>query len=484
MNNENSTPFRSRKTRVLIAGGFSYNTFGLVQSCLNEGVNICGIIAHRSNVRLAGEKLTVPLWFYDQLVESSPELNPTNIHDQYEACLRSILSDPRTAYFSERYYGKQWDNSFFNDTVQVELACWNSLAILKETSPDRLVYMGVTHKLTTWVFGLCAEFLGIPTYFSTYSPLPWRFWAVKGIDEQQVVSLCATDEVDPSAELSDDGIKYVEKYTQRYETGIPIYQKELNHKGIWSWKREIKETLSWRPVKLAINTHRLNKKYELFKTYNKLCKPVPLSDQYVVLFLHYQPEATTLPLGGGFVQQWLIVRALAAALPAGCKLVVKEHPTIFILNEYTRDKSLYEVIAGMPQVSLTPIDADPFALIDSSMAVATVTGTAGFQAISRGRPVLVFGAAAYRDCPGAFAVSNTEQISNALQKIGSGEANPTKNMLYDYLKWVERYSVSGLNGIDTDDPFDIVAQGDAQTKMWERLVRAEIDPPLVTYGEK
>ena len=418
---EDSKPSKSGEVGVLIAGGFSYNTLDLVQSCLNKGVNICGIIAHRSNVKQPSEKLTVPIWFYDQLLASIEEFRSTHIHGQYEACLRSLLSDPRTAYLSDRYFGKYLDYSVFNYTVQIEMACWNSLAILKETSPGRLVYMGVTHKLTTWIFGRCAEHLGIPTYFSTLSPLPWRFWAVKGIDEQKVVNLCSTDEVGGHRGiLSDKAKKFVEKNTQNYKVGMPKDQKKILRNGIWSWKKEMQPMISWRPAKLVLNTKRLRTKYELYKTYNKLSKPVPLTDRYLVFFLHYQPEATTLPLGNKYVQQWLAIRTLSAALPADYKLVVKEHPATFIFKEYTRHKSFYEAIEELPQVTLASIEADPFALIDSSMAVVTVTGTAGFQSICRGKPVLVFGAAAYRDCPGVFAVENFKQISNALELIMSG----------------------------------------------------------------
>lgn len=289
MDKENSTPSLSGHVRVLIAGGFSDETLPLVESFLNEGINICGIIAHRKVVKLSDGKLTVPLWFYDQLEDPSLKSAQTNVHDQYETCLRSILSDPRTAYFCERSFEGKDYNSVFNHTVQVELACWNSLAILKETSPDRLVYMNVTHRLTTWIFGRCADYLGIPTYFTVRSPLPWRYWAVKGIDEQEVVNLNldTDDERSHSDNISSKTVQFVEKVTQSYKVGMPAFhQKKLLRSGgrIWSWKREIKQTLSWRPVKFTSNFLRLKGKYELFKMYTRLSKPTRLSDPYIVFF--------------------------------------------------------------------------------------------------------------------------------------------------------------------------------------------------------
>lgn len=475
MDKESIIPSLSGKARILIASGFSANRFDL-RACLDKSVNICGIMTKSKKKENIGTKLPVPLWLYEQLFELSPEFSSTNVHEQYEGCLRSVLSDPRTVYFCERFYGKQWDNSTFNNTVQVELACWNSLAILKETSPDRLVFTSLAHRLPTWIFGRCAEYLGIPTYFAVESPLPWRFWAIKGIDQQQVVDVCSDQVGRHRDNLSEETFNYIEKNSQSYTTGMPPDQKKILDDGIWSWKRELQQILSWRPIKLAINTHRLKRKYKLFKTYNKLSKTAWLSDRYIVFFLHYQPEETTLPRGLGYVQQWLAIRALAAALPDGCKLVIKEHPAIFGLSDYTRDKSVYEAIAGLPHVTIAPIEADPFELIDSSIAVVTLTGTAGFQAICRGRPVLVFGAAAYKDCPGVYAVHNIQEVSNALQTIISGKDNPTRAKLYEYLKWVEKYSVEGLYGNDKREH--------PQLKIWERLIMAENEPPVVSFAEK
>ena len=63
----------------------------------------------------------------------------------------------------------------------------------------------------------------------------------------------------------------------------------------------------------------------LKKTYDRLCSDPDLSQPYIYVALHYQPEQTTSPSGGVYVHQDLMVGLLASHLPSGWKIYVKEH---------------------------------------------------------------------------------------------------------------------------------------------------------------
>ena len=471
---------------MFIAGGFHSSKVKHIEDCLTDRATICGIASHRQHVatahrgqfRLRGVEHPTPVWLYHELVE--PSLMDTSAvpHDQYEGCLQWILSDPRTAYLCERFYGVGGTHSVFNHTVQIEIACWNSLAILARTSPDRLVYMGIVHRLTKWVFGRCAEYLGIPTYFALRSPLDWRFWAVRGIDERQLVSFDpAPKTVDESTDISDCAKQYLEKITATYDIGMPSYMKGY----VWSWKNEIMKTLPRNPLELPSRVHYLYRKYRLFDTYNDLVGSSEPSEPYVVFLLHYQPEATTLPSGYRYVQQWLAVRALSAAMPEHCQLMVKEHPSLFAkrLTERVRDVSFYEAVASLPRVSLVPMETDPFKLIDGSAAVATLTGTAGFEALCRDRPVLVFGHASYKECPGAYPVRSIEDIRQALQRILAGQGMPPREEFLRYLNWVERNSPEGVGASGKPDDRD--ARRNSKLKVWQALIGSGIEPEAISY---
>jgi hypothetical protein len=241
--------------------------------------------------------------------------------------------------------------------------------------------------------------------------------------------------------------------------------------------------MSFSPVRLAFNLLALHRKRKLFLTYQRLSGTIGKENPYVVLFLHWQPEATSLPLGYRYAQQWLLVRAITEALPEGWRLYVKEHPFIFVwpMLESFRNADFYRAIDALPRVSLLPLTSDPFALIDSCAAVATLTGTVGIQALSRGKPVLSFGAASYRNCPGVYPVQGVEEVRRALQKIQQGAAAPTESQLHHYFAWVESHSMAGVSEKNHLDPYDYEAMRDAKRSVWESLVSVPSNPPVTEY---
>ena len=130
-----------------------------------------------------------------------------------------------------------------------------------------------------------------------------------------------------------------------------------------------------------------------FRAYRGLSEAPSGEERFVAFFLHYQPERTTLPESYGFAQQFAALAALAAVLPPGLHLYVKEHPSIFT-GDCQWDERLpfwYRRIAQIPGVRLLPIETDPYPLIDRSDCVATVAGTIGGEALIRGKPVVAFG---------------------------------------------------------------------------------------------
>jgi capsule polysaccharide export protein KpsC/LpsZ len=56
-------------------------------------------------------------------------------------------------------------------------------------------------------------------------------------------------------------------------------------------------------------------------------------------------------------------------------------------------------------------------LIDNAVAVATVTGTAGWEAINRGTPAITFGSAWYRDAPGVYRIDTYSDLKESMESI-------------------------------------------------------------------
>jgi hypothetical protein len=167
----------------------------------------------------------------------------------------------------------------------------------------------------------------------------------------------------------------------------------------------------------------IKKKNKLKQRYNIIEQPADFQKPYIYYPLHYQPENTTSPLGESYADQFLVIDMLSKFAPKDWKIYVKEHSSqwhIKLRGESGRPSDFYDKVSALPNVQLIPLSTSNFDLIDHAKAVVTITGTAGWEAAVRGKPVLIFGHAWYKFCEGVFYVSSKEDCKNAFLKIQSG----------------------------------------------------------------
>lgn len=172
------------------------------------------------------------------------------------------------------------------------------------------------------------------------------------------------------------------------------------------------------PVATRLRLDAIARKKRLAADLDRLASRPVEGEPFVLVALHYQPERATVPMAGLLGDQTLIVDMIAKALPAGWKVYVKEHPWQLQAQsrgEMQRSADFYRRLAAHPAVRLLPPDEDTSALIGRARAVATATGSVGWQAVCRGVPVLVFGAAWYAGCPGTHAVRSAEDCARVLK---------------------------------------------------------------------
>ncbi|MEM0952048.1 MAG: hypothetical protein AAGI66_07910 [Cyanobacteria bacterium P01_H01_bin.74] len=123
------------------------------------------------------------------------------------------------------------------------------------------------------------------------------------------------------------------------------------------------------------------------------------SQPFIYFALHYQPEATTATIGGMFTDQLLAVERLAACLPVGWHIAVKENP---YQSEYMRGHVFFDRLRAIANTTLIARDVNTYYLTKHAKFVATITGTVGWEAITGGKPVLIFGSAWYAGFPGVY----------------------------------------------------------------------------------
>ena len=416
---------------------------------------VCGILIHKkismSEVRASG---VVPgsfggqVYTLNSLVELTAEVLTEADRFVYEKCLAEILADQRAQYLATRSYL----NSPFNNTIAIEKILVNSLLIIRRTKPTRLVSGSTPHSVEAWVFAKCFEHLNLPVYVLERTPSNDRVWVYRGLDRQQVVSQTAGT---PTAALSASSLKLLKEQRgsrpgAKDANGFYLSRMDLSTiKGAdtnawWSYRREIGFLRHGRILTLPLRLLSFYVKRRMYTSYCEVVAKELPETPFVVYFMHYQPERSSLPEGLLFVQQWLAMRLLSWSLPAGWTLVVREHPTTWLqpLDITARAPSLFCEIASLPNTKVCSMDADTFEVIDKCAAVATLTGSVGFQSLLRNKPVIAFGLAAYKDHPACFSVSSAEELEGALRVIVSEDLSSrfSDAALMEYLAWIERHS--------------------------------------------
>ncbi len=171
---------------------------------------------------------------------------------------------------------------------------------------------------------------------------------------------------------------------------------------------------------------------------------------YVYFPLHLQPEKTTSSWGGMFCDQLLAIERLSDLLPDGWVIYVKENPK---QSFFMRGKFFYERLRCIKKARLVPAYTDTYLLLNKSVFVATITGTVGWEAITGGKNVLIFGWGVwYKTLPGVFQYTDDFTIQELLNyKIDHAElerkftdlkAKMGNGVIYkgDYKKIVESFS--------------------------------------------
>jgi len=173
---------------------------------------------------------------------------------------------------------------------------------------------------------------------------------------------------------------------------------------------------------------------------NKAVVP-DLSCKYIYFPLHLQPERTTLPMGRYFWNHQVVIDYLIASLPFGWKIYLKDHPRQFTRSELyvslARDKEFFNNLTKNPSVDLINLEFDSNKLIDSSMCVATITGTVGWEALLKNKPVCVFGYPWYVNCPEIFKVESNSLLKKYFQKVNNGDIRINTNTINAYAYWIK-----------------------------------------------
>ena len=148
--------------------------------------------------------------------------------------------------------------------------------------------------------------------------------------------------------------------------------------------------------------------------------PRKKNKKILTLFLHQQPEATTMPLAGIFADQLLAFNMISEALPSDYQILIKEHPNFYSDGGEERHERSIEFFSYMlkdKRVSFIKKSINSQYLINESNYIVSIAGTVGWQALNVGKPCIVFGNSWFSQCKSCFVVDSVDELKKAFKNI-------------------------------------------------------------------
>ena len=197
------------------------------------------------------------------------------------------------------------------------------------------------------------------------------------------------------------------------------FQMVLSPKNFWQKKRillkeqkakylDVYEFVDKKITK-SIGKYFQRKRYE--KDSKKTVTKIDFARKYVYFPLHLQPEMTTDVLGGEYSDQLLAIEKLRNMLPDDWFIYVKENPK---QKEYMRGRYFFERLSLIPNTVFVDRSVDTYKLMESAQFVATITGTAAWEAITGGKNALLFGRIWFDHFPGIFRYDDQVNLHDIL----------------------------------------------------------------------
>lgn len=303
---------------------------------------------------------------------------------------------------------------------------------------DLIIFNRAPHVGFDFISYLVANKMGIKTLFLEQSLFPNRFYYY-------------WDHYDyGSFETSDKRFthKFI-KVENKFEKDL-FYMKNIKNEPSLFSIRNLKDLYNYSPkVKLlrelmdkelrgqALYRYQLNEEFEINRRNEPdIYENIDMEIPFIYFGLHLQPEKTTSSWGDIYTDQLLAIEHLSSILPKNWKIYVKENPK---QGYFMRGKYFYKRLKNIPNTVLVPNGLNTYTLLANCKIAATITGTLGWEAISGGKPVIIFGWGAwYKRFEGVFTFNFDldllecsqytfskeniieEQLNKLLDKTGEG----------------------------------------------------------------
>jgi len=305
---------------------------------------------------------------------------------------------------------------------------YNAYNIFIRNSVDIVIFSNLPHEGADYVFYNVAKEFGVKRValhqsifpnkafvvtslpdFGIFDSIPELFLNNVEIQEGYDQKLIYMSEIEKKIAVQKEAflIRAIAKCKDIFEFLLAIINSIINYRTEKGFFRHI----ALKAVKVVED---YNFKNNLRKYSQKLNDIGDLGGKKVVYVpLHLQPELTTVTLGDLYEDQLSMIEALSINL--GCKAVilVKENPK---QTSFQRKKCFFERMNSLGNVYLVDSSSSSKKLIELSHLIATISGTAGWEAVKGGKRCLLFGRPWYGSLPGCYIYSSDLDINGLIEE--------------------------------------------------------------------
>lgn len=305
--------------------------------------------------------------------------------------IRSYTSEFIEYYLRHDLY-KNRETMYYDCQHLFELMLRMAIGLIITTQPHWVFFSNIPHEGFDIILYRVAKMMGVKTAIFHQTLFPNKLLVYESVEQFGGLSHWGGKDDASKPKVSID-IPNGFSHHPFYMAHIP---KKYDKKAFWGGF--FKAPLNQKHTYYLTHYDRLISSLQFQENLKKRVSSIP-TVPFVYFPLHLQPELTTSALGGDFSDQVLAIERLASFIPSNWKIVLKENPK---QSAYRRTPLFFERLDLLPSVTWVSPDTPTHLLIDQCEWVSTITGTAGWEALTGGKCVLIFGRAWYAMFPGVI----------------------------------------------------------------------------------
>lgn len=264
--------------------------------------------------------------------------------------------------------------------------------LLSEESVDIVLFSSPPHFGVDYLLYLAAQKMGLETVFCYQTLFPNRFFCTRRIEDFGIfedVALQAPPEKISIERTYEKNLFYMQSIKNKPERALLSLINDIRRNFLRSSSKPMSLSGVFEKYRETVEWNR--------NSGEQSTDSISLDAPYVYFPLQLQPEMTTSTLGAGYSDQLTALEVLASLIPENWLIYVKENPK---QTHRQRGETFMRRLKSIPKVRYVDKKTNTYELLRNSRFASTITGTVGWEAVTGGKPALIFGNPWYKQISG------------------------------------------------------------------------------------